>query len=302
MFGLDLIFNTLFLWLKSADQSSLSAFNYLLDDFLGLGDNLGRSLGDLGSLLRGSGLLRGSFLSLFATEKDVVQLGSWLLGERSSNKLFGRLDAVGTGGASTSESSLDEFTGALVNILDRHELLMPDDLLSAVGSLDTEDAADILKNAKTERNIFPEEARVGIQHDAVGHLRVLGNHGEHNATVTNVSVEDALETALIADLTVVHGADALRDGHNLRELQVWETLHQSLLDSLNLVIKELDFLGTFRGEVLVKERHLAGLKGGLSVPVLEVGIDATGVNDLVRWSQREVEEAWNRNGWDSVGQ
>jgi len=56
------------------------------------------------------------------------------------------------------------------------------------------------------------------------------------------------------------------------------------------------------GEVFVQQWHLGGLKSGLAVPVLEVGVDAPRVDDLIRGGQRQVKEAWDRNGRDTVCQ
>ena len=92
---------------------------------------------------------------------------------------------------------------------------MPDDLLSAVRRLDSNDAPDVLKNHETERNVFPEESCIFIQNDTVGHFRVLGNHWESHATVANVRVEDALQRTLITDLPIVHLADALGNWQDL---------------------------------------------------------------------------------------
>jgi hypothetical protein len=61
-------------------------------------------------------------------------------------------------------------------------------------------------------------------------------------------------------------------------------------------------VGALFGQVLVKQRHFAGFESLLTVPILEVCVHATGMNDLVRRSESEVKEAWDRDGWDGVGQ
>ena len=101
---------------------------------------------------------------------------------------------------------------------------MPDDLLSAMRRLDSNDASDVLENDETVGDVFPEETRVFIQDNSVGYRGVLGDHWELNATVTDVCVKDSLQTALVANLTIVHCADALGDWHNLGKFKFGEQL------------------------------------------------------------------------------
>jgi len=60
-------------------------------------------------------------------------------------------------------------------------------------------------------------------------------------------------------------------------------------------------MGALIGEIFVQEGHVFCLKCLLAVPIFEVGVDAARVDDLVRWSQSEVQESWNRDGWDAIG-
>ena len=59
-------------------------------------------------------------------------------------------------------------------------------------------------------------------------------------------------------------------------------------------------MGTLLGQVLVEQGHLTRLKCRLTIPVLKVGIDAPRMDNLVRRGQREVEEAWDRDRWNTV--
>ena len=213
------------------------------------------------------------------------------MGEGCGDQLLGSGDPVGTWGTGLSQGRANELTCLLVNVLNRHELLMPHDLLGAVWRVHSENTANVFENAEAVRDIFPEEARVFVQDDTVGHSGVFRNHRESDSAIANVRVEDALERGRIADLALVHGADTLRDGQDLGEVQVWETFQQSCLDSLDLVIEQLDLTSTLYSEIFVEQGHLRGFKSALSVPVLEVGVDAAWVNDLIRRGKRQVEEA-----------
>ena len=74
-------------------------------------------------------------------------------------------------------------------------------------------------------------------------------------------------------------------------MQVRESLQKGTLDGLNLVVEELNLMGALLSEVLVEFGHRAGLTRRLTIPVLEVGVHAARMDDLVRWSQCQVEEA-----------
>ena len=112
---------------------------------------------------------------------------------------------------------------------------MPDDLLGTVRRLDPQDAPDVLQDDQAVRDVFPEEPRVFVKHNSIGLAMILWNHGEHDATVANVGVEDAFEAALVADLAVVHGADAIRDVHDLGQLEVGELFQEGTFYCLDLV-------------------------------------------------------------------
>lgn len=179
---------------------------------------------------------------------------------------------------------------------------MPDDLFGDVGGLHTKDASNVLEDDESIRNVLPEEPSIFVQDDAVGNFRVLGDHWENDSAVTNVRVEDPLQAALVADLAVVHGADALGDGHHLGQLKLREQLQKRAFNGLDLIIENLNLMSAFLGQILVEQRHLAGLESLLTVPILKVGVNATWMDDLVRWGQGEVKEAWDGDGGDAVGQ
>ena len=178
---------------------------------------------------------------------------------------------------------------------------MPDDLLCAVWRLDSQYATDVFQNDQTVGYVLPEESRILVQDDSVRFAGVFGDHGEHDTTVADVRIEDPFETACIADLTIVHGADALSDWHDLGQLEIWELLEESSLDSLDFIGEDLDLVGSLLGQVLVKEWHFTRLESLLTVPVLEVRVNTSRVDDLIRRGQGQVKEAWNRDGRDAVG-
>ena len=215
--------------------------------------------------------------------------------------MFRSFNSVSAGSSGTFEGTLKELASPLINILDRHKLLMPDDLLCAVWRLDSQDATDVLQNDQTVGYVLPEEPRILVQDDSVWFAGVFGDHREHDTTVADIRIEDPFETARIADLTIVHGADALSDWHDLRQLKIWELLEESALDSLDFIGKDLDLVGSLLGQILVKEWHFTRLESLLTVPVLEVRVDTSRVDDLIRRGQSQVKEAWNRDGRDAVG-
>ena len=111
-----------------------------------------------------------------------------------------------------------------INILDRHELLVPDDLLSTVWCWNPHDSSDILQDYKSKWNIFPEEARVGIKNNSIWFLWIGCYHRELNSWITDVRVEYALECWLVTDWAIVHRTDSVFDGQDLWKLQIREFL------------------------------------------------------------------------------
>jgi len=121
---------------------------------------------------------------------------------------------------------------------------MPDDLLRAAGRRNAHNPTDVLEDDEAVGDILQEEARVFVKNDAVGHSRVLGHHRELHATVAHVSIEDPLQAALVTDLPIVHRADALSNWQNLGEFQLGEFGDERCLNSLNLIVKELNLMST----------------------------------------------------------
>ncbi len=60
-------------------------------------------------------------------------------------------------------------------------------------------------------------------------------------------------------------------------------------------------MGALLSQVLVQKRHIFCLECLLTVPVFEMGVDTTWVNDLIRGCQCEIQEAWNGDGGNSIG-
>lgn len=145
-------------------------------------------------------------------KENVESRGSWtLLRETGCDQLLCRRDAVGARSSRLGQCPLNEVTGSFIHVLDGHELLVPHDLLCAVGCGDAHDVADVLKNTKAVGNIFPEKARVFVKNDAIWYAWILGNHWELHPGVAQVRIEDPLEAARVSDLSLVHRADPLRD-------------------------------------------------------------------------------------------
>ena len=103
----------------------------------------------------------------------------------------------------------DKFSSGRVNILFGHELLVPNDLLCAIRGQHSKNAPDVFQHDKTVRNIFPEKASVFVQDYAIWNSWVFGHHGESDSAIAYVRIENSLETTLVRDLAVVHGADPL---------------------------------------------------------------------------------------------
>ena len=158
---------------------------------------------------------------------------------------------------------------------------MPDDLLRAVRCLDAQNTPNVFQDAEAVGDIFPEKSRVCVQHYAVRLRWVFRNHGELNPTVADIGVKDSLEAALVADLTLVHGADSLRDWQDLGQFQSGETRQKSRFDCLDFVIKKLDLVCALLSQIFVQKRHFTGFERLLPIPILKVSVDTAWVNDLI---------------------
>ena len=100
---------------------------------------------------------------------------------------------------------------------------MPDDLLGAVGRLDSNYASNVFQDAETVWNVFQEKPRIGVEYHSIGNGWVLWKHREDNSAVADVCIEDAFQAAFITYLTIVHGTDTFTDWQNLRELKSRES-------------------------------------------------------------------------------
>ena len=163
---------------------------------------------------------------------------------------------------------------------------MPDDLLCAVGRLYSNYASDVFQDAETVWNVFPEKARISVEHHSIGLGWILGKHREHNSAVADVCIEDAFQAAFITYLTIVHGTNAFTNRQNLRELKSGETRQKRRFYLLYFLVEEFDFVGTLFCQIFVEKRHFTCFKSLLSVPILKEGVDSTGMNDLVRGCER----------------
>ena len=158
---------------------------------------------------------------------------------------------------------------------------MPDDLLSAVGRLDSNYASNVFQNAETEGNVFQEKPRICVQYHSIGLSWILWKHREDNPAVADVCIEDAFQAAFITYLTIVHGTDAFANRQNLRKLKSGETRQKRRFYFLNLLVEEFDFVSTLFGQIFVQKRHFTCFKSLLAIPILKEGVDSTGMNDLI---------------------
>ena len=99
--------------------------------------------------------------------------------------------------------------------------------------------SDILEDAQTEGDIFPEETGVQIQSDLLSVGAFNGHHGERDSAVADVGVKHPLQARGVADLPLIHAAYAILDGHHLAEIQVGVSLQESSLGCLDLLIEDL---------------------------------------------------------------
>ena len=95
---------------------------------------------------------------------------------------------------------------------------MENDLFIHVRCLDSDQLSDVLKDAQTEGHVLPEETGVKIQSNFFAISPLDRNHGEGHPAVADVGVENALEGGSVADLALIHAADALTHGHHLAEV------------------------------------------------------------------------------------
>ena len=163
---------------------------------------------------------------------------------------------------------------------------MPDDLLGAVGRLDSNYASNVFQDAETEGNVFQEKPRISVEYHSIGNGWILWKHREDNSAVTYVCIEDALQAAFITYLTIVHGTDAFTNRQNLRKLKSGETRQKRRFYFLNLLVKEFDFVSTIFCQIFVQKRHFTCFKSLLAIPILKEGVDSTGMNDLIRGGER----------------
>ena len=96
-------------------------------------------------------------------------------------------------------------------------------------------------------------------------------------------------------MTSVHLANSFFKRHDLFQINLRKSFEDSSFDGLDFIIESLDFFSTGFVEVLVEQRNvlLFELSKALLRLVLKEASDASWMNDLVTWTQREVHEAWN---------
>ena len=123
---------------------------------------------------------------------------------RCLNKIFDSINSISRWCSSLLNHLWNEFSAFLVNVLDWHELLVEQDVLSYSWCLDTHDSSDVFQDDETIWEVFPKEPSVQIELDlhvlwthALGILAWHGDHWEWNPAVSHVSVEDSLERGLV---------------------------------------------------------------------------------------------------------
>jgi hypothetical protein len=79
-------------------------------------------------------------------EEDVLLHVLTLLSHASSHQLFGRSDSVSRRSSSLGERVGDEVASSRINILDGHKLLVEDNLLCNVRTLNSTDAPNVFQN------------------------------------------------------------------------------------------------------------------------------------------------------------
>lgn len=236
---------------------------------------------------------------LFGVE-DIIIMTLRLHAEGSGHQILRGIDSVSAWCSRVFKSSLQKFTGLLVDVFDWHELLMENDLLVYVWRLHSHDPSNIFEDDQAEWHVLPEESRVQIKRDLAWISRVLWHHWEGHSAVADVRVEDSLQIRSVRDLALVHHADALVNWQHLAQVQLRELGNESLFDELDLVAQHLDLVGRIVVQVLVQLRHLARLEGSLAIPISEETDDASRVDDLVRWAQGHVQETRDRDRRDEV--
>lgn len=168
-----------------------------------------------------------------------------------------------------------------------------------------DDVTDVFQDDEAVRKIFPEEARIFVQDDldVTGRsvLQVLaGNrdHGERDSAVAQIRVEDALEVAFVADLAVIHCANALLDGHDLVEIYARVFRQDRGLNGLNFAVESCDFVGALLIETLVEQGHILEFEHRVRLvrELVEEAGDSAGMNDLVARTKRQVQEGRNGHG------
>jgi hypothetical protein len=102
--------------------------------------------------------------------------------------------------------------------------------------------SDILEDAQTEGDVFPEETGVKIQSYLLSVSALDWYHGEGDSAVSDVGVKHSLQARGVTDLALVHAANAILDGHYLAQVQVGVPLQESGLGSLDFIIEDLNLI------------------------------------------------------------
>lgn len=155
--------------------------------------------------------------------------------------------------------------------------------------------SDILEDAQTEGDIFPEETGVKIQSDLLSVGALDWYHGEWNPAVAYVGVKDSLQARGVTDLALIHAAYAILDGHHLAEVQVRVPLQESGLGCLDLIIEDLNLICAHLVEAFVEQGHILRVEGSFSVPIFEKAVNSAWMDDLVARAQSETEEVGHGN-------
>jgi len=123
-------------------------------------------------------------------------------------ELFNILNAIFGWAASFLQGFLDELS--IFDILFIHKFLMPFDHFVSGWGLDLDHLSNVLQDAKTIRNIFPEESRFRVKNNSSFDLF----HGEFDLSVALIGGKDSFEVCCILDLlailldnSVLHGND-----------------------------------------------------------------------------------------------
>lgn len=123
--------------------------------------------------------------------------------------------------------------------------------------------------------------------------------------VASVGVENGLEISFIAYLTTIHGTNPVLHWHDLIQIKIWVDLENCLFDSLDLIIKCLNFISTSLVKVLIQKWNIFLFEYLIALfwVLFKKSSDSTWMDDLIARAKSQVQKRgnWNTRHEETLG-